>query len=281
MRMIIPHMHLQDAIMHLEINVNILASWFTDNYFKMNAEKCHLIVPKHDNDVHININNKIIKGEKSVTLLGVKIDNKLNFDEHVTDICKKANKKLHALARVAPFMEKDKLRILMKAFIESQFSYCPLIWMFHSRKVNNKINRIHERSLRIAYKDFHSSFEELRIQDNSFTIHERNLQRLATEMYKIKNNLSPSFMNKVFPLSKNCVNLRHQPIFETFNVKSVYYGTETVSFRGPQIWSIIPDSIKQAETLFKFQSEIKKWKPEGCMCRLCKLYIHDLGFINC
>ena len=85
----------------------------------------------------------------------------------------------------------------MKAFIESQFSYCPLIWMFYSRKLNNRINRIHERALRVAFRDNTSSFEILLKQDNSFTTHERNLRRLVTEMFKTKNNLSPAFMKNL------------------------------------------------------------------------------------
>ena len=273
--------NLNDVIRHLEDNIIILSIWFADNYFKMNADKCHLLVPKHDEDVKIKIGDEVIKGEKSVKLLGIKIDNNLDFEEHVASLCKKASQKLHALARVAPYMETNKLRMLMKAFIESQFSYCPLIWMFHSRKLNNRINRIHERALRIAYSDSNSSFEELLKQDDSFTIHERNLQRLATEMFKIKNNLSPPFMNDVFPDSKNPINLRHKPPFQTSNVKSVYKGTETISFRGPQIWCLLPETIKKSQTLSIFQSEIKKWKPEGCMCRLCKIYIQNVGFINC
>ena len=75
---------------------------------------------------------------------------KLDFTEHVSSICKKAGLKLHALARISKFMNKEKLRILNKAFIESQFGYCPLIWMFHSRTLNNKINKLHERSLRLV-----------------------------------------------------------------------------------------------------------------------------------
>ena len=63
----------------------------------------------------------------------------------------------------------------MKSFIESQFGYCPLVWMFHSRSLNNRINHIHERALRIVYKDYYSSFEELLEKDKSFTIHERNI----------------------------------------------------------------------------------------------------------
>ena len=87
-------------------------------------------------------------------------------------------------------MNKEKLRILMKTFIDAQFNYCPLIWMFHSRTLNNKINKLHERALRLVYKDYISSFENLLNIDNTFTIHERNLQKLATE--KIKNTLQVS-----------------------------------------------------------------------------------------
>ena len=87
-------------------------------------------------------------------------------------------------------MTLEKRCIVMKTFIESQFNYCPLIWMFHSRTINNKINRLHERALRIVYFDFKSSFEGLLIKDNSFPIQERNIQRLAVEISKFLNGLS-------------------------------------------------------------------------------------------
>ena len=76
-------------------------------------------------------------------------------------------------------MNQDKLRLLMKAFIESQFSYCPLIWMFHSRILNNRINKLHERTLRLVYNDQGSSSEQLLQRDNSFSIHDRNLQKIG------------------------------------------------------------------------------------------------------
>ena len=92
--------------------------------------------------------------------------------------------------------------MLMKAFIESQFGYCPLVWMFHSRKLNNQINRLHERALRLVYKDSLLTFEDLLQKDNSFSIHHRNLQKLATEIYKVNNNLSPTIMEGFFQLEK-------------------------------------------------------------------------------
>ena len=272
--------HLKDVITTLEKNMSILSTWSSDNYLKMNVDKCHLLVAKHTDEVTMEIGHTIIKGEKSVKLLGINIDNKLDFKEHVTNLCKKASNKLQALARIASFIDTTKLRCLMKAFIESQFSYCPLIWMFDSRTLNNRINRIHERALRIAYRDYVSSFENLLQQDNSLTIHERNLQKLAIEMFKTKNNLSPPFMKKVFRVSDISMNLRSNPCFKTCNVRSVHYGTETVHFRGPQIWSLIPDNIKNLNTLSEFKSEIRKWKPVGCKCRLCKTYVKNIGFLN-
>ena len=79
--------------------------------------------------------------------------------KHINNLCKKASAKLNALARIACYMDFPKRRLIMKAFITSQFGYCPLIWMFHSRALNNKINSIHERALSITYNDRTSTFK--------------------------------------------------------------------------------------------------------------------------
>ena len=84
----------------------------------------------------------------------------------------------------------------MKAFITSQFSYGPLIWMFHSRNLNNQINRIHEGALRLVYQN-NLSFSELLDLDNSVTLHQINLQVLVTEIYKIKNGIAPERMKDI------------------------------------------------------------------------------------
>ena len=86
----------------------------------------------------------------------------------------------------------------MKSFIESQFAYCPLVWMFHNREWNNKINRLHERTLRILYKDNCRTFNELLVKDGSISIHHRNIHAVAIEMYKSKQGLSPELMKDIF-----------------------------------------------------------------------------------
>ena len=123
----------------------------------------------------------------------------MTIDEHVNNLCKKACQKLNAFVRLTPFMNVDKKRMTMKAFIESQFGYCPLVWMFHSRSLNNnKINRIHKRALRITYNDKSSSFQNLIEKDKSVTIHDRNIKILATETYKFLQGRSPPLMNEIF-----------------------------------------------------------------------------------
>ena len=111
-------------------------------------------------------------------------DSELNFENHASAICNKVSRKVIALGRIANYMPLEKRRIVMKTFIASQFNYCPLILMFHSRTINNKINRLHERAFRIVYSDFKSSFGGLLMKGNSFSRHERNIQSLAIEIYK-------------------------------------------------------------------------------------------------
>ena len=116
--------------------------------------------------------------------------NRLDFDTHVTNICNRASKKLHALARILQFMNIHKQRMSMKAFLSSEFRYCPLLWMFHSGKLNCRVYKLHERALRIVYQDYASSFTELLEKDNSTTIHNRNIQLLATELFKVKTDVT-------------------------------------------------------------------------------------------
>ena len=103
-------------------------------------------------------------------------------------------------------MELEKRRILMNAFFNSQFYYCPVICMCHSRALNNKINTLHERCLRIIYNDNTSTFKELLGKDNSVSIHYKNIQALAIEMHKVANGMSPEIMNEIFQLRKKSHN---------------------------------------------------------------------------
>ena len=155
-------------------------------------------------------------------------------------------------------MNIDQRRRVMKAFINSHFGYCPLVWMFCSRSCDNRINRIHEKALRIVYNDRQSSFDELLEKDNSVSIHTRNLQLLATEIYKIKHNLSPPLVRNLFQIVSSQYNLRRNTIFESHNVRTKKYGIQTLSYLGPKIWEQVPSDVKLSSSLNIFKEKIKK-----------------------
>ena len=149
---------------------------------KDNPGKCHLLLSTKSPEV-VSIDGMQITSSTSETLLGITIDSELNFENHLSAICNKVSRKINTLGRIANSTSLEKRSIVMKTLIESQFNYCPLIWMFHSRTINNKINRLHKRSLTIVNSDFNSSFPGLLMKDNSFSVYERNIQSLAIEIY--------------------------------------------------------------------------------------------------
>ena len=149
-------------------------------------------------------------------------------------MCKQVGNKLNALARTAKFLDGSKGKLLMNSFVLYQFNYCPIIWMYCQQQSNNLINTIHERALRIAYNDYISNFETLFEKDSAVSINQQNIQTLATEIFKIKNDLNPSFMKNIFcPISHN-YNTRHQNLSYP-NPKTVSYGLETFEYRANQI----------------------------------------------
>ena len=143
-------------------------------------------------------------------------------------------------ARIAYSLKFQQRKLLLNAFITSQFSYAPVVWMFQNRKLNNQINRIHERALRIAYQDHNSMFNELLAKDGSFKTHDRNLQKLLIEIFKVKMKLAPEIMNEVFHIIGSPNPLRNELRFKSRNICTVRYGIETAAFVGSGYGPICP-----------------------------------------
>ena len=152
--------------------------------------------------------------------------------------------------------------------------------MFHNRSLNNKINRLHERCLRIIYNDKHSNFDELLIKDNSISIHYNNIPTLAIEMYKVANGMPPEIINDIFKLRENTHhNLRHTSQFLFDPIHCVFNVVKQHRTWHQKFWEQIPFEIKNITFLVGFKKEIIKWKPANCPCRICKVDIPNLGFI--
>ena len=271
-----------EIIRKLENDISILSKWFWDNYMKLNGDKCHLMFFSSikNTSLSIRIDNEVIAESSEEKLLGITLDKTLPFKSQVTSLYKRAKQKLHALSRIAKYMDTVKLKQVMKAFILSQFNYCPLIWMFCERRFNNKINHLREMALRIAYKDDNSDFTTFLEKDNAVKIHTKNLQLLMTEIYKTHNSLNPTFMEDIFIAKIPQYSLRNGSQMQLPKVRTTTFGIETISYLGGKLWHKLSTEIKESSNLAQFKNRIKKWKGEECVCKLCRCYIAQVGFLD-
>ena len=268
----------------LESDIQSLESWFKNNGMLLNGEKCQFLIVEssganRNNIAKIKIGNNYVEESKKAKLLGINFDNNLKMHDHIKYICKQASNKLYALARISPFLDQHKRKILMKSFIVSQFNYCPIIWMYCQRKSNNLINRIHERALRIAYNDYFSDFNSLLRKDNNVTIHQRNVQILSVEIYKTLNDLHPTIMQDVFSVKGHNFSTRKQNLAYP-NPHTISYGIETFGYKASQIWSKIPRGIQQIEDISMFKNSVSVYCENICNCNLCKPYVANLGYVD-
>ena len=150
----------------LNDDISNVYNWFENNHLSLNEDKCQFLIIERPGNIRneiaeIKIRNKTIYETNKGKLLGITFDNNINMNDHIKSICKKASSKLYALARISPYLNEMKRKLLMKSFVISQFNYCLIIWMYCQSKWNNLINRIHKRALRIAYGDYISDFNSL------------------------------------------------------------------------------------------------------------------------
>ena len=267
---------LENLFHNLEDDTLTAIAWFEANYMKLNEDKCHFLFGGTIEFMFAQVGEERIWESLSEKLLGVTVDKGLNFNEHLQNVCQKASNKVTALGRIARILPFHKRRLLFKTFIESQFSYCPLVWMFCSKKMNNKINRLQERALRIVYNNYTSSFEELLKEDESMRIHHRNIHCLATEMYKVKNDLSPPFMNEIFSYNE------YREKFYLPYARTTKMGQGSIRIFGPIVWNtMLPKNVKDSPSLNVFKDRIKSWVPITCKCRLCNNHNNDCSCDIC
>ena len=270
-------------ISKLQSDINMLDTWFISNGLLLNEKKCKFMIVEpfsnsRANPEKIKVRGKNLEEVTQSKLLGISLDNNINMIDHIKTICTQAGRKLNALARISHYLNEHKRKLLMKAFITSQFNYCPIIWMFCQRKSNNLINKIHERALRIAYNDYISDFESLLCKDDSVTIHHRNIQALTIEIYKTMHEVNPVFMNDIFCLCKHNYPNRNEQLSHP-NPRTVTYGLESFGYKATQIWKNIPYDIQKTPNINAFKKYTSENCSKLCKCNLCKQYIANLGYI--
>ena len=254
----------------LEKESETAINWFKENEMIVNPDKFQtMILGKHNiKEINLKINETNIKAQNSVTLLGIEIDNKLNFNNHVSTICKKAGNKINAISRIQNFLGPKEKEALVNTFVYSNFNYCPLIWHFSSKKSINKIEKIQERSLRLLHKNNIDTYNELLRKTAQPTMEVKRLRTLIIEIFKTLNDMNPCFMKEIFYLSPHSTHKKHNLFVESR--KTTKYGTHSLKAFGAHIWNNLPEKIKKVTSLHALKIFLKDWYGPKCKCRLCQ-----------
>ena len=221
-----------------------------------------------DMSLNINSNNRI--SANWVKLLDIKIDSRLNFEPHVSDLCKSAARQLNALLRLQSYPTFEARKILIESFVYSNLNYCPLVWNFTSTKAIDKIENAQKRVLRFLFVNFESSDETLLIKTKKPTMTVQRLRYVSVKLYRTVNGLNPSYIKNVFKKSDTLKSKRTQYQNNLIEPRPNYYefGTKSLASLQPKIWNSLPVDIKSAETFEVFKKLIKTWDGEMCKCRM-------------
>ena len=161
--------------------------------------------------------------------------------------------------------------MLLNSYILSAFNYCPIVWMFCSKALNNMINRTHKRALRITYNLHNETFENLLETSKSQSIHSRNIVYLLTEVFKTFNNENPKFLQDMFLKKETTYDLRSSNLLTFPWVEKSRHGLNGLIFRSTLLWNSIPDSIKNLPNTKSFKANLSMASVRiKCTCNLCK-----------
>ena len=204
-------------------DANAVVAWFHENHKVDNPEKFKSIMLSRNGGVctPISFKNNDLCPTNEIKVLGVTLDDRLNFKSHVDDICNRASRQIDSFKRFSKYLKVDRRLSVYKSFIQSNFSYCPVAWLFCGRKNSNKLAKLQERALRIVLDDLSSSYEFLCERANTLPFSFYRLRFLGIEMYKCIKETNPTYLNDLFCEQTSDYQLRDssrliQPKFNTF-----------------------------------------------------------------
>ena len=255
------HKHVSELTVTLQKDTGLAVDWFRDNNLGTNTSKFQGIVLSRGDKQPLVIsvlNNTIISTDK-IKMLGVTLDDKLNFNAHIDNICRSASRQINALKRLSRHLDKNSRVLIYKSFITSNFTYSPVAWIFCAKRKTKKLEKLNERALRFVFADFKSNYEDLLKQGNFLPLSLLRLKFLAIEEYKCVHNLNPPYLNQLFSIHDVEYNLRDpykllQPKFKTYR-----FGFRSFRCYGAKVWNSLPPDIKSASCLQEFRCNIYKW----------------------
>ncbi len=250
-----------------------MITWFKRNKMKINYDKFQLIIFDKNilhKEEYITAEDCVIKTQNVVKLLGVSIDNGLTYN-HVTEICRKAGRKLNVLAMLSKNLDTESKMTLFHSFIMSHFDYCSVVWHFCNAGDMKKIETIQKQALRYIFNDYTSSYADLRMRSNRPLMYVHRLRSMLYEVYRCENKLAiaPEYLNSLLTLNQGSRSTRNvmQLIQNKFNTRK--FGYNSFQYQGSRLWNILDNKYKIADC---FKGTMTEWNPI-CACSSCDLCI--------
>ena len=220
-------------------DANAAVTWFHENHMVANPEKFQSILLSRNGGVciPISVQNNDLCPTNKIKVLGVTPDKRLNFKSHVDYICNRASRQINSFKRFSKYLKIDRRLSVYKSFIQSNFSYCPVAWLFCGRKNSNKLEKLQERAIRIVFDDFSSSYELLCERANTLPLSCYRLRFLDIEMYKCIKETNPTYLNDLFCEQASDYQLRDssrliQSILNTFKFGFIFWRQIMECFTG-------------------------------------------------
>ena len=271
----------------LEESASSATDWYENNLLEGNLKKYQTMFIQNkyghkkeqfsctEHNTNLNLNGKIIRTSDSLKILGVTIDNKLNFNEHINDVCNKASQRVGVIMRLRNLIPTTAKLVLFKSAILPYLTYCHLVWHFCRASDTRRLERIQERGLRAVYKDTKSSYHQLLNRANLPTLLNRRLQDICVLMYKVKHTkMCSEAITNIFKPRDSCYSLRNSDfLLPRFN--TVSFGKHSLRYLGPILWSKLDKNDKTCKSLSDFRNRMRNTDltsliDDGCKgCLLC------------
>ena len=256
----------------LEEESKIMVEWFNSNSLQANPCKFQGILfkdAKKVNDFRVYVEGTEIEFQSEIDVLGVCIDDDMNFNSHVNNVCKKAGKQVSALQRLTGVLDHKSRMAIYQSFVMANFDYCPLVWFFTSRSSISKLEKIQERALRFVLKDSVSCYDELISKAKMDAFRVSAVKKMATEVFKILNYISPGYFENYFQKARNPYNLRDNNKLVQPMKLTTSHGIKSFQYYGAHLWNSLPTDIKSAVSISQFKGLIRKWSGPDCKCSVC------------
>lgn len=266
------HKNLGELLMILENSASQAIDWFDYNYMLANPDKFQALViepGKRQGENHtLKFRDTSITSEPQAKVLGVIIDNKLDFTPHIKMICSKAARQLNALRRLSRLLDLNSRMAIYKSFIQSNFNYCPAVW--HScGKVNTELmERIQHRALKFVFRS-KCTYEELLRRANMSTLAIDRIKKLAVEVHKIIHQNSPQSLSTLVCKRHSDYNLRGSYKLDLPRVNTTKYGRNSFKYQAANIWNHLPNELRMTTDLGLFKTLLNSWSGETCKCAVC------------